>query len=74
MPSTDLPEVLRLAEVIRATGLRRSSIYERVAAGTFPRPIRLSERAVGWLAPEVSAWVHERIAARDGAAASPDAA
>lgn len=61
----DLPEVLRLADVIRATGLRRSSIYERVSAGTFPRPIRLSERSVGWLAHEVLAWVHQRIAERD---------
>lgn len=65
--SPDLPEVLRLADVIRATGLRRSTIYERVARGTFPRPLRLSDRAVGWLSDEVRAWVHERIRERDAA-------
>lgn len=65
----DMSDVLRLPDVIRVTGLRRSSIYERVAAGTFPRPIRLSNRAVGWLSNEVRAWVHERIAERDGVAA-----
>jgi prophage regulatory protein len=59
--------MLRLADVERMTGLRRSSIYERVALGRFPRPLRLSDRAVGWLAHEVEAWVHERIAERDAA-------
>lgn len=60
---TDM-RVLRLMEVERATGLRRSSIYERMSAGTFPRPIKLAARSVGWLATEVEAWVHERIAER----------
>jgi prophage regulatory protein len=59
--------VLRLVEVERATGLRRSSVYERMSAGTFPRPIRLAARSVGWLASEVEAWVHARVAERDAA-------
>jgi prophage regulatory protein len=59
--------VLRRADVERATGLRTSSLYERIAAGTFPRPIKINARSVGWLASEVDAWVHERIAERDAA-------
>ena len=72
----DLPEVLRLQEVIRATGLRRSTIYEAMAAGRFPQAIPLHGRCVGWLAHEVAAWVHERIRERDAAppqAAQPEA-
>jgi prophage regulatory protein len=58
-------EVLRLPDVKRRTGLSRSSIYLRVSQGDFPRPIPLGERAVGWLAEEVSAWVSSRVAERD---------
>ena len=57
--------VLRRADVERATGLPRSTIYELMARGTFPKPIRLSARAVGWLEAEILAWQKARIAERD---------
>ncbi len=53
---------LRLPEVMERTGLSRSTIYVRVAAGSFPRPVALGGRAVGWIEAEVEAWVAERIA------------
>ena len=53
---------LRLPEVMARTGLSRSTIYVRVAAGAFPRPVALGGRAVGWIEAEVDAWVRERIA------------
>jgi len=40
--------LLRLPVVRARTGLSRSSIYARVAAGTFPRPIAIGPRAVAW--------------------------
>jgi prophage regulatory protein len=49
--------VLRLPEVKTITGLSRSTIYLRVAAGSFPRPVSLGPRAVGWLQAEVEAWI-----------------
>jgi prophage regulatory protein len=48
--------ILRRAEVERATGLRTSSLYERIKAGTFPRPVKINSRSVGWLSSEVEAW------------------
>jgi prophage regulatory protein len=42
-------KILRRAEVEQATGLPRSTIYDAMAKGTFPRPIRLGDRSVGWL-------------------------
>jgi prophage regulatory protein len=57
--------VLRRADVERATGLPRSTIYELMARGTFPKPIRLSARAVGWLEAEILAWQKDRLAERD---------
>jgi prophage regulatory protein len=56
--------VLRLPEVLRKTGLSRSTIYAEIANGTFPKQISLSARAVGWLASEIDAWLHDRVRAR----------
>ena len=53
--------VLRLPTVRQRTGLGRSTIYTRIAHGKFPRPIRLSERCVGWLEHDIEAWLDERI-------------
>lgn len=52
--------ILRLREVMQTVGLGRSSIYRLIHKGTFPRPIKLSERAVGWNAGAVSEWLAER--------------
>ena len=41
--------ILRLPVVKARTGLSRSTIYQRVAEGDFPKPINLGARAVGWL-------------------------
>jgi len=56
--------ILRLPAVKSRTGLSRSTIYQRVADGDFPRPVSLGPRAVGWLAHEVDAWIEDRVAAR----------
>ena len=55
--------VLRLPQVQTRTVLARSMIYVRVADGSFPQPIRLGPRAVGWIESEVDAWIREQIAA-----------
>ncbi|MEE3387827.1 MULTISPECIES: AlpA family transcriptional regulator [unclassified Alcanivorax] len=57
---------MRLTEVIKDTGLGRSSIYKRIAQGEFPKPVPLGGRAVGWVSDEVEAWILERIEERDG--------
>ena len=56
--------ILRLPSVMARVGLSRSSIYLKVSQGTFPAPIKLGERASGWLTTEVDAWVAHRIEAR----------
>ncbi len=61
--------ILRREEVERATGLPRSTIYAKMAAGDFPKPIQLSPRAVGWLENDIADWQKARIAARDEVAA-----
>ena len=53
--------ILRLPDVKRRTGLSRSTIYSRVEQQTFPRPISLGGRAVGWIEAEINAWLEQRI-------------
>ena len=59
--------LLRLPQVKARTGLSRSTIYLRIAQGSFPRPVRLGgARAVGWVEAHVDTWIARRIeAARD---------
>lgn len=63
LPSLRSPiRMLRLAQVIDATGLRRSKIYELQAQGDFPRRVKIASRSVGWVEAEVQAWLAQRIA------------
>jgi len=55
--------ILRLNAVTSRTGLSRSSIYEQISRGLFPRPISLGKRSVGWLDADVNNWIEERIEA-----------
>lgn len=47
------------------TGYSRSSIYLKMQDGTFPKPIKLGARAVGWLESEIEEWLQARIEKRD---------
>ena len=61
-------KMMRRPEVEATTGLSRSSIYALMANGSFPSQVKLSTRAVAWLAHEVNAWAENRVlAARGGA-------
>ena len=56
---------IRLPTVIERTGYRRTAIYEKIAAGTFPAPVKLGPRAIAWIEEEIKEWMDERIAERD---------
>lgn len=53
--------ILRLPEVKKQTGLARSTIYLRISEGTFPKPINLGVRAVGWVESDISDWIQSCI-------------
>jgi prophage regulatory protein len=57
-------EIQRLPTVKRRIGLSRSTIYLRVKKGTFPRPISLGARAVGWPEDEISALIAAHISGK----------
>lgn len=60
---TTMDTILRLPDAKRSTGLSRSTIYLRISLGTFPKPVSLGGRAVGWLEAEVHQWLQRRIEA-----------
>lgn len=49
--------LLRRQTVEALTGLGRSALYQRIAEGTFPAPVRLSSRCARWNAGSVTAWL-----------------
>ena len=50
--------ILRRKQVEQKTGLARSTIYDRMKAGVFPKPIQLgNSRVVGWIESEVDEWL-----------------
>jgi prophage regulatory protein len=59
--------ILRLPEVKARTGIGRSTIYDAMARGEFPQPMKLGLRAVGWAESEIDAWLEARKARRDAA-------
>jgi len=67
---SDTPTLLRLPQVLLATGLNRTKLYALQRAGHFPLAVKIGERAVAWPAAEVQQWIASRIAERDAKAAA----
>jgi prophage regulatory protein len=63
--------VLRLAAVIAKVSLKRDAIYRLGRARRFPRPIKLGERASGWLEDEIDDWLDARGRERDDKVPTP---
>ncbi|GHU18710.1 prophage regulatory protein AlpA [Betaproteobacteria bacterium] len=61
------PRIISRKAVTDKTRLPCSSLYERINPKnerhdpTFPRPIRLGARAVGWVEAEIDAWIAAKI-------------
>jgi prophage regulatory protein len=55
---------MRLTEVVRVTGLRKTTIYQLQSDGQFPQRVRITANCVGWVESEVQAWLRERACKR----------
>ena len=60
----------RLPAALARCGISRSEAYRRIAAKTFPAPIKIGERAVAFNRDEIDQWIRDRIAERDAKAAA----
>jgi len=59
-------QLLRLPQVKSITGLSKSSIYARIAEGTFPKQIPIGPRLVVWVESDVQNWITEQVSAARG--------
>lgn len=59
-----MTNLLRLPEVQRRTGLRKSKIYLLMRNGKFPEPVKLGARVSAWPDFEVERWVQAQIQSR----------
>lgn len=57
-------KVIRLPAVIDMIGMSKPTVYNMIKRGAFPAPIKLGQKASGWLVSEVQNWIAERISAR----------
>lgn len=50
--------IVRLKTVLARTGLSRSTIYRKIAEGTFPAQIKISNaNGAGWKESDINRWV-----------------
>jgi len=59
-------QLLRLPQVKSITGLSKSTIYSRIAEGTFPKQIPIGPRLVVWVESDIQNWIAEQVAAARG--------
>jgi len=64
MDTTQTPVLWTVKAVGGNTGTSRSFIYQEVAAGRFPKPVKLG-RSTRWIAAEIHAWIAAKAQARD---------
>ena len=62
MPASD--RIVRLKTVLARTSLSRSTIYRKVAEGTFPPQIRISVNGAGWRESDIDRWIANPVAWR----------
>ena len=58
-----MDRILRTPEVVRITGLSKTTIWRRVKSGDFPAPVRLGNmatRSIGWRSGQVQDWLNTR--------------
>lgn len=56
--------ILRLSDVLYRTGLSRTTLYRKIAEGTFPHQVRISQKGSGWRASAVETWMDDPVAYR----------
>ncbi len=53
-------QLIDLRTIVSRTGMSRMTIYRRMAAGEFPKPMKLGERINRWREADLEAWITAR--------------
>lgn len=54
-------KLIRMHEVLKRTGFCRAWIYRLIKLNRFPKPIKIGERAIGFIESELDAWIENVI-------------
>lgn len=66
LPTNPTLRFVRMREATNKTGLSKSSIYDLMAQGLFPKTVKLGGgRSVAFIESELDLWMAERVAARN---------
>ena len=49
--------IIRMKTVLIRTGLSQSTIYRKIAEGTFPPQLKISANGTGWHESEINRWI-----------------
>lgn len=61
---TDI-KLIRLSEVIKKTGFKKSWIYLLISQGKFPQSVKIGTRSVAWVESEINEWIVAHINKRE---------
>jgi prophage regulatory protein len=53
--------IIRLKTVLARTGLSRSTIYRKIAEGTFPAQLKISKNGAGWHESDINRWIADPV-------------
>ncbi|MBZ9993154.1 helix-turn-helix transcriptional regulator [Mesorhizobium sp. BH1-1-4] len=60
--------IIRLRTVLDRTGLSRSTLYRKIAEGTFPAQLKISVNGAGWRETDINRWIADPVSWHAGAA------
>jgi prophage regulatory protein len=67
-PMSEHERIIRLKTVLARTGLSRSTMYRKIAEGTFPCQLKISIHGAGWRESAVNRWIDDPVAFRNESA------
>ena len=53
--------IIRMKTVLARAGLSRSTIYRKIAEGTFPAQVRISVNGAGWRKSDIDRWIADPV-------------
>ena len=60
-----IDRIIRLRTVLDRTGLSRSTVYRKIAEGTFPSQVRISVHGAGWRESAINRWIADPVGYRE---------
>lgn len=64
-PMSDTEKIIRLKTVLDRTGLSRSTMYRKIAEGTFPCQVKISVHGAGWRESAINRWISDPVGFRN---------